>query len=114
MRYYITMWCREGIECVQDITEYQDWDTVNAFEMLAGEQPKANPLNSQINAMRLRARFNSQRNYEIYAFTSTDDICEDSVKDWAVSDPQGFADWVRKNHGMCLFRDNAPQRAVIV
>lgn len=114
MRYYITMWCSEGIECVQDITQYNDWDTANAFAVLSGEQPRSNPLNSQVNAMRLRARFNSQRNYEIYVFTSTNDLDEDTVKEWANSNPQQFADWVRENHTVCLFKDSIPQRTVIV
>jgi hypothetical protein len=114
MRYYITMWCSEGVECVQDITEFRDWDTDNAFAVLSGETPNANPLNSQVSAMRLRARFNAQRNYEIYVFTSDNDINEGCVKQWSESDPQSFADWVRKNHTVCLYKDRAPQRVAIV
>jgi hypothetical protein len=114
MRYYITMWCNSGVECVQDITEFQDWKTTNAFAVLTGEAVKSCPLNSQVAAMRLRARFNAQRNYEIYVFTSTRDVCEEDIKSWADSSPQTYADWVRKNHSVCLYREHAPNRAVIV
>ena len=113
MRYYITMWCSEGIECVQDITEYNDWDTANAFAALSGEQPRANPLNSQVNAMRLRARFNSQRNYEIYVFTSTNDLDEDTVKEWANSNPQQFADWA-ENGFAGLVRKQLPSEPLLI
>ena len=114
MRYYITMWCNSGVECVQDITEFQDWDTANAFALLSGEHSKPSPLNSQVSAMCLRARFNTQRSYEIYVFTSTEDVCEEDIKSWADSSPQTYADWVRKNHTVCLFQDRAPERVVIV
>jgi len=114
MRYYITMWCSEGVECVQDITEYKDWETASAFAVLSGDNAKPCPLNGMVTHMRLRARINSQRSYEIYVFASTNDVDESAVKEWSESDPQSFANWVRKNHNVCLYKDRAPQRVAIV
>jgi hypothetical protein len=113
MRYYLVSWCREGIECLQDITEFQDWKTTNAFAVLTGEAVKSCPLNSRVAAMRRQARFNAQLNYEIYVFTSTSDVNMHDIISWAKSSPKSFADWVKKNHTVCLFKNCDSTRSVI-
>jgi hypothetical protein len=75
--------------------------------------PKSS-LGSQIQAMTMRARFNSQRNYEIYVFTAEDDFELDDIERWVKDDVQGFADWVRANHAKCLWNDRPTRKPAIL
>lgn len=105
MRYFLTSWDSEGFECVQDITQFHEdnWEKKELIEILKGEKERSspNPLMQQLTSMKLRARFNSQRFPEIYAFKSEDDIQESQIKEWSNTDPQGLVDWIRKN-GICV------------
>jgi hypothetical protein len=60
---YLAMWDCNGLEILIDVTEQQINQVLNA---LADKEQQRLP----IRAMLLRARFNSQRNYEIYTFDS--------------------------------------------
>jgi hypothetical protein len=88
VRYILASWDREGFECLQDITsKHPDaWGKGQLFEALKGNTPQKNPLAEQIGAMKLRARFNSQRCYEIYVFTTDDSIEFKDVEDWMIAD----------------------------
>ena len=101
MRYFLASWDSEGFECLQDITVYHEdhWEKKELIEILAGrkEKSESNPLMSQLSAMKLRARFNTHRFPEIYAFKADDDITEQKVRDWADHDPQGLVNWIRAN-----------------
>lgn len=107
MRYILASWDREGFECLQDITgKHPDaWEKGQLFEALKGKTPQKNPLAEQISAMKLRARFNSQRCYEIYVFTTEDNIEFKDIEDWMIADPQSLVDWVRKNHYAQIYSD---------
>lgn len=98
-RYYLAYWCNEGFESIQDISKYETWEKGQLVEILASRQDRAepNPLDTMVNAMRMRARVNPQREYEIYAFMASDDIDQKSIDDWADVDPQGLVDWIREN-----------------
>ncbi len=100
MRYILASWCSEGFECLQDITSMHPdhFEKGQIMEALKGNTPQKNPLAQQIAHMKLRARFNSQRQYEIYVFTMGDDIDFKDVEDWMISDPQSLVDWIRINH----------------
>ena len=107
MRYILASWDREGFECLQDITgKHPDaWEKGQLIEALKGNTPQKNPLSDQISAMKLRARFNSQRCYEIYVFTTEDTVEFKNVEDWMIADPQSLVDWVRKNHYAQVYSD---------
>ena len=110
MRYILASWDREGFECLEDITsKHPDtWEKGQLVEALKGNTPQTNPLAQQISHMKLRARFNSQRCYEIYVF-STDDIVEfKDIEDWMIADPQSLVDWVRVNHYAKVYSDYTP------
>jgi hypothetical protein len=112
VRYILASWDREGFECLQDITtKHPDsWDKGQLIEALKGHTPQRNPLAEQIGAMKLRASFNSQRCYEIYVFTTQDDIEFKDVEDWMIADPQSLVDWVRVNHYAKVYSDYEPNR----
>lgn len=105
MRYFLASWDEEGFECLQDITKYHEdtWDKAELIEILKGnkERPAANPLMQQLTSMKLRARFNTHRFPEIYAFKADDGIEESQVHAWRDTDPQSLVDWIRKN-GICV------------
>lgn len=64
---YVFAWDCTGIEAIVPISQYEDWETTNAFRTLEGRPPKPNPMAQTINMLKLRAQYNPQRYYEIYA-----------------------------------------------
>jgi hypothetical protein len=110
MRYILASWDREGFECLQDITsKHPDhFEKGQLIEALKGNTPQTNPIWQQISHMKLRARFNSQRCYEIYVFTTDDSVEFKDVEDWMIADPQSLVNWIRKNHAVKLYSDYVP------
>jgi hypothetical protein len=64
--------------------------------------------------MKLRARVNSQRCYEIYVMSTEDDIEFKDVEDWMIADPQGLVDWIRINHWVKVYSDYNPSPRVVI
>lgn len=100
MRYYIVSWDCNGVEFFEEITEHHpdNWAKQHLFDSIKESKKVSKPLSFNINALRMRAQMNPQRNYEIYVFSSDDGIGPEDIKQWFQGDPQSFADWVRKNH----------------
>ena len=108
---FLFSWDCTGVEAVIPITQYEDWDTANAFAVLEGNSKTPNPLNSTINAILMRARFNPQRFYEVYVVDCDASI---SVKDWRDmwdASPQLCADMIRKR-GVKLYGEPIPEDRV--
>jgi hypothetical protein len=78
-------------------------------------QDKPGPnLNSIVNSIMLRARYNSQRHYEIYTVTMDDSISEQDVRDMFENSPQGMADLIReRGHKMYSDRVNQTQVKIV-
>jgi hypothetical protein len=116
MRYILASWDREGFECLEDITsKHPDtFEKAQIIEALKGNTPQPNPLARQIEHMKLRARFNSQRCYEIYVFTTEDDIEFKEVEDWMIADPQSLVNWIRDRHYAKVYSDYEPTRKPVI
>jgi hypothetical protein len=117
MKYFVAYWCCDGFEYIEDITKYspESWDLENAMSVLSGGKEKANTLNQRLNAMTLRARYNSQRDYELYGFKTHNYISESDIKEWADRDPQSLVNWIRENGvSMVTKAKKTKQRPVIV
>ncbi len=117
MRYILASWDMAGFECLEDVTsKHPDiFDKAQVIEALKGNTPQKNPLAQQISTMKLRARFNSQRCYEIYIFTTEDDVKFKDVEDWMIADPQSLVNWIRENHHSKIYSDyKANYKPVIV
>ena len=116
MRYYVVSWDCEGIEFFQDITEHHpdNWAKNHLFDSIKGGKKVEKPMSFNLTHLKLRAQFNSHRHYEIYVFTSEDNIGFKEIKSWFDTDPQSFADWVRKNHSYKVWDDRAQKKPVIV
>jgi hypothetical protein len=111
---FLMSWDCTGVEAIIPISQYEDWDTVNAFSVLEGKTPSPSPLNSMINAILMRARFNAQRFYEVYAIDCDTCITEQDWRDMWDSSPQATAELVRAR-GVKLYGEPlGSQRAVIV
>jgi hypothetical protein len=67
-----------------------------------------------INMWELRARFNPQRNYEIYIITATPGIDEDDIRDMFEHHPQTAADLIReRGHQYYSDRVNTDQVKIV-
>jgi len=110
---FLAYWCSEGFEHIQDITRYETWEQEQLMNLLRDVPIKSNPLNEMINSMKLRARFNEQRNYELYVFQVSKELEFEDVKSMSEHSPQALVDWIRKN-GLCLHSDRRHPKVVIV
>jgi len=103
---FILSWDQLGIEAVVPITQYEDWDHQNLVNVLAGTRKKDNPLSQLLGRLVMRARFNSQRHYEIYAIDCDKEMTEQDWHDMFERSPQATADLVRER-GVKIHSDRA-------
>lgn len=116
MRYFLLMWDCNGLECLQDITEYHpdQWDRDQLLEVIKGRKYRAAPIHQQIHHMIMRARFNPQRHYEIYVQQTDDGITAEEFAAVFNANPQHWADWIRRHHSVKLWDDRAKIKPAIV
>lgn len=101
---FIAMWDMYGLESIVNVSEGERSAVVSA---LKGEKIQwHNPIQYMI----FRARFNSQRCYEIYVFDSEMD--KDELTSLFKSDPQLMADSIRRV-GQQLYSDRSTKTPVI-
>jgi len=72
------------------------------FDILRGKEPKS--VNHILNMVLLRARFNPQRHYEIYAVTAEDGIDDKDITEMFNNSPQVAADTIREK-GTKIYSD---------
>jgi hypothetical protein len=103
---FAIMWDCYGLEAVARVPDPAD----RTFALLKGVEPPEVP---NINMWELRARYNSQRNYEIYIITATPGINEDDIREMFEADPQGAADTIRRI-GDKFYSDRQTRQPVIL
>jgi len=108
---YLVYWCEEGLESVVPITEYEHWDRDNTFRVLNNQDTVRNPINQLIQNMILRAKFNEQRHYELYAVDCDHSINKTDIEQMFETDPQTAADLFR-SHGHRLYSARAEKNRV--
>lgn len=98
MSKFIISWCNEGLEGIVPIDQYDRWFEQKVFCILQGtaKDDERNPMNGILQSMVLRARYNSQRRYEIYAIEATDGIDEQDIREMFENAPQVAADTIRR------------------
>lgn len=96
-RMYAVMWDMHGLEAVALIPNPAD----ATFALLKGEKPPEVP---NLEHWKLRARYNTQRHYEIYIITVNPGIDKDDVIGMFDQDPQSAADLIR-SRGHCYHSD---------
>jgi hypothetical protein len=86
---FAIMWDCYGLEAIARVPNPAD----KTFALLKGTKPPEVP---NINMWELRARYNPQRNYEIYLITATPGITEEDIRSMFEADPQSAADTIRR------------------
>jgi hypothetical protein len=100
------MWDCNGLEAVANLSEISKKRT---WASLKGEKMPELP---NLMHWELRARYNSQRHYEIYIIETDEDITVDVIRTAFERDPQHMADTVRKI-GHKFYSDQLPQKVSI-
>lgn len=106
-RTFVVVWCSDGLECVEEITGQ---DKRAMWAVLKDEEPKV--LTDLLKYSILRARFNPQRNYEIYTVTAVDGIRKKDIVEMFNNSPQTAADSIRRL-GNKLYSDRLSTERVI-
>ena len=105
---FVVVWDNTGLEYVGDITldeQQRTWATL-----------KGQPLKYTIpnlNHLMLRARYNTQRHYEIYIVTATDGITAEDIQAMFEANPQMSADTIRRL-GQCVHSDRANKEEILI
>lgn len=106
---FLIMWCNQGLEFVVDITADE--------QRLIWQKLKGEPLSEtavpNINHLILRARYNTQRHYEIYTVEAVEGITADDIRDMFENSPQHAADTIRER-GHCIHSDRAHENQVVI
>jgi hypothetical protein len=103
---FAVMWDCNGLEAVEQVPD----PALATFAVLQGQEPPRPP---NINMWSLRARYNPQRNYEIYIVHATAEITRENIREMFEANPQTAADTIRKL-GHKFYSDRATQPRAIV
>ena len=106
-KQFLAMWDSEGLECLFDITG------MNHDMMLHKLQGKAFKAPFDLSMLMMRARYNSQRSYEIYTFGVEGELSESEMKDLFNNSPQYFVDLIREK-GHKLYSDYTPNKKKVI
>jgi hypothetical protein len=106
---FLIVWDNLGLECCIDVTADQQR---RMWQKLKGE-PVSETAIPNYQHLLLRARYNSQRRYEIYTCEATDGITAEDIREMFEADPQSAADTIRRR-GHCLHSDRAERHRVAI
>jgi hypothetical protein len=110
---YIFAWDQKGIDSIIPISQYEEWDKKNTWNVLTDQPTERNPLNSIIQSLVLRAIYNSQRHYEIYSIDCAFPIDEKEWREIWQENPQGTADLIRER-GVKLYSDREDRKSQVI
>jgi hypothetical protein len=110
---FIFSWDCNGVEAIVPISQYEHWDAENTFRILADKPTERNPLDSIVRNLVLRARFNTQRHYEIYSIDCSLELDEQFWREQWAKEPQFTADLIRER-GQKIYSDRATTKPVII
>lgn len=109
---YIFSWDHLGIEAILPISQYEHHEKNQLINLLKDQPRERNPLDSIVRTLLLRARFNTQRHYEIYAVDCDASMDEAFWRKQWEEHPQATADLIRER-GHKLYSDRATKQPVI-
>ena len=108
---FLFSWDCTGVEAIIPITQYEDWDTANAFAVLEGKAKGINPLGGILHSILMRARANPQRYYEVYTVDCEEGITHRLWQEMWDTNPQQCADIIRER-GVKLYGEPMPVNTV--
>jgi len=104
-----------GLECLLDVDklkkEHEDWEKKKIWATLKEEHLEESEPKLPVQHMILRAKVNSQRQYEIYEFNST--LSYEDLRLSFEIQPQDVVDFIRK-HGYKIYSDRTEKKQVIL
>ena len=106
---FLVVWDNLGLEFCVDVTEDQQR---RMWQKLKGEPVSESAIPS-LNHLLLRARYNSQRHYEIYTCEAVDGITAEDIREMFEASPQTAADTIRRL-GHCIHSDRAERDRVLI
>lgn len=104
---FLLSWDMNGLEAVINVTEIEKeamWNTLQ-------DQPATNKISTIVNQIMLRARYNSQRHYEVYTVRVDESISADDLRTMFEDNPQHAAELIR-DRGTKLYSDRIDQKTV--
>jgi hypothetical protein len=102
---FLAMWDCDGLECLFDVTD------IEGDAMMAGLKGETYKVPFNLGMMMMRARYNNQRSYEIYTFTTLG-MKYKAVKEMFDNDPQVIVESIRENGNM-IYSDYSKKAKVI-
>lgn len=78
-RTLILMWDDNGLEQLHDISAFDEESEAKVFAILAGTEPPPDSF-PNIMPMRLRAMYNTPRNYKIYGIKLQSEITDEIIE----------------------------------
>lgn len=109
---FIFSWDQLGIEAIVPITQYEHHSKQHLINLLSEKSTERNPLDSIIRNLVLRARYNPQRHYEIFAIDCDASLDESFWRKQWNENPQSTADLIRER-GHKIYSDRAVKKPVI-
>jgi hypothetical protein len=106
MTMFAIMWDCHGLEAIEAVPEPAE----TTFALLKGVEPPRPP---NILHWQLRARYNSQRHYEIYIITAAPGIDKDDIREMFENNPQTAADTIRRI-GYKYHSDRAQEDRIVI
>lgn len=104
--YFAIMWDCHGLETVEPIPD----PAMQSWRALQNLPPKLGP---NLNHWELRARYNSQRHYEIYIITAQPGIEKEDIEQMFEASPQTAADTIRRI-GKCFYSNRAREDQIVI
>ena len=108
---FIFSWDNLGIESIIPISKYEYIEQQNLIRILSEKPTIKNPLDGIVRNLLLRARFNSQRHYEIYAIDCAEELDEKFWWNQWEEQPQATAELIR-DRGHKLYSDRVETHRV--
>lgn len=118
---FLLFWDCYGLESCVDITDHMRegnaFEHENLFERI--KNPEEEPHNASlhtvtkmIQAMSMRARFNPQRNYELYFIHTVKSITKDQFETMFAEDPQAAVELIRERGQKLLSHRSTTERVI--
>ena len=110
---FILVWDCYGLESAIPITQYENFEKEKVWATLKGEEPEKSPFGTILNSVIMRARFNPQRNYEVYAIDCARSFTADGWHKFFNDTPQTAANLVReRGHKIYCNREDVTKRVI--
>lgn len=107
MTNYIAMWDMYGLEMLFNVS---DWSKKVTWATLKEDPVPGGP---SLQMMILRAKTNSQRQYEIYSFNADEGLTEEDIRNGFEHNPQPIVDFIRKN-GEKIYSDRNESKKQVI